>query len=192
MTNSSARGRPIPNPSIDERIAEALIKLLHEQPLTEISVKELCACAYVARSTFYAHFRNTDEVMQQIETSVVADLAAINEPLAEGARSTAADFAFFQDTLDYLAEHREVMGVLLVERPSARFSAAWKEAIKEHLLARRPLAIRTPEDDFALDMAASAMVNAAAYFVEHDAEIDEEFARAAIADVLAIMERPQS
>ena len=43
---------------------EALASLVHEKPYDEIVVKEILARADVARSTFYAHYRDKDELLQ--------------------------------------------------------------------------------------------------------------------------------
>ena len=120
---------------IEVHIREALIEMLHEQPLVNITVKDLARHANIARSTFYVHYRNVDEVLEQIENALVLDLTEINEPITDGLRTETDDLDFFRDTLDYLNEHRNVMSVLLVERADVRSIAAWKDGIKDHLRA---------------------------------------------------------
>ena len=41
----------------------ALASLIHEKPYERIVVKEILARANVGRSTFYAHFRDKDELL---------------------------------------------------------------------------------------------------------------------------------
>ena len=175
--------------SAEARICCALVELLHEEPLVDISVKELCGRAYVARSTFYAHYRNVDDVLSAVEQAAVDDLTVLNDPLASASPSDAASLSFFRDTLAYLDEHRDLMGVLLVERPDARFITRWKEAIEGHLRARRPLAVSTTEGEFAIDLVASSMVSGCAYLVEHSTTLDVESACAILADILRLLDR---
>ena len=175
--------------STEARICCALVELLHEEPLADISVKELCSRAYVARSTFYAHYRNVDDVLAAIEQAAVEDLTVLNDPLATASPSDAASLSFFQGTLAYLDEHRDLMGVLLVERPDARFIARWKEAIEGHLRARSPMAVSTTEGEFTIDLVASSMVSGCAYLVEHSTTLDVEKACTILADILRLLDR---
>lgn len=175
--------------STEARICCALVELLHEEPLVDISVKELCARAYVARSTFYAHYRNVDDVLSAIERAAVADLTELNDPLASASPSDAASLSFFKGTMEYLYGHRDLMDVLLVERSDSRFIALWKEAIEGHLRARRPLAGSTTEGEFTIDLVASSMISGCAYLVEHSTTLDVESACAILADILRLLDR---
>lgn len=174
-------------PTVPGRVRAALIELLRERDLAEISVKELCARACVARSTFYAHYRNADEALCEIERSLVADLIKINAPLTDCALSTPDDLAFFSQTLAYIEHRREAMEVLLVRRPSARFIAAWKSAIVEHLRVRSGRTLTSHCDAFVRDIAASAVISAYTYLLEHPGAVDEASARRMLSEVLAIL-----
>jgi AcrR family transcriptional regulator len=44
-------------------LRDALASLIHEKPYPDIAVKEILARANVGRSTFYAHFRDKDELL---------------------------------------------------------------------------------------------------------------------------------
>lgn len=51
-----------------DRLGTALITLMQEKPIDEISVQEVLDRARVGRSTFYVHFRDTDDLlMTQLE-----------------------------------------------------------------------------------------------------------------------------
>jgi AcrR family transcriptional regulator len=59
-------------PSPDRRVRRtrgllhgALASLIHEKPYDDIVVKEILARADVGRSTFYAHFRDKDELLAE-------------------------------------------------------------------------------------------------------------------------------
>ena len=172
---------------IEGSIQRTLIEMLHEKPLIDITVKELCSRAHVARSTFYAHYRNADEVLVQVDDALVADIIALNEPIADISRTQAGDMDFFRGTLDYLDEHREVMGVLLVERPDARFIEAWKDGIKGHLRARYPMRAGTENGELAMEVTASSLVAACTYELKSGGSIDRDFACAVVAHVLQML-----
>ena len=50
-----------------QMIKEALLELLKEQPISKITVKQLCEKADINRATFYNHFYDTRNVLEHIE-----------------------------------------------------------------------------------------------------------------------------
>ena len=60
---------------------EALTSLLSEKPLQSITVRELCACAGLNRGTFYAHYVNVFDLMEQIEAEMEADFLDALSPV---------------------------------------------------------------------------------------------------------------
>lgn len=68
----SARERTQPDPRIRQtrqRLGNALIALILEKPLEQITVQEVLERAGVGRSTFYLHFRDKDDLLLcQLET----------------------------------------------------------------------------------------------------------------------------
>jgi AcrR family transcriptional regulator len=52
-----------------ERLGSALVKLIQEKPIHDVTVQEVLDEASVGRSTFYLHFRNkNDLLLNQLET----------------------------------------------------------------------------------------------------------------------------
>ena len=72
----------------DKRIHAAFIRLLARNEFSEISVSELCRMAGVNRSTFYAHYANTQELAEQIHTVIVEKF--FDEMLAKGVLNPAS------------------------------------------------------------------------------------------------------
>ena len=58
------------------QLREALVKLLQTQHISKISVKALCDAADVNRSTFYVHYANPYDLLDQIETEILGNLRA--------------------------------------------------------------------------------------------------------------------
>jgi AcrR family transcriptional regulator len=56
----------MPNKPADVKIRSALIKLMQEVPLKSISVSELCRTAGVPRSSFYYHYQEISDVIEEI------------------------------------------------------------------------------------------------------------------------------
>lgn len=62
-------------------LRDALMELLRDKPLRSITVKELCALAKLNRGTFYAHYADVYDLMEQIEAEMEADFLAAIEPM---------------------------------------------------------------------------------------------------------------
>lgn len=54
-------------------LREALLTLMAGKSIKEITVKELCAQAEINRATFYNHYRDCYDLLEQIENDLIAD-----------------------------------------------------------------------------------------------------------------------
>ena len=104
------------------RLRAALAALVHEKPLEAVAVKEILARADVARSTFYAHFRDKEELLA----------SAIRESLRGGRVGPPPRAVPSDDVLDFslpLLGHveRHLDGV------GPRTTAHGRRALHEHL-----------------------------------------------------------
>ncbi len=57
------------------RIKDALIKLLESKSIYNITVKEICEVADINRSTFYAHYSDQHVLLDILEKEVVSELS---------------------------------------------------------------------------------------------------------------------
>jgi AcrR family transcriptional regulator len=55
-------------------IKESFLKLLLEKPIKEIMVKEICGLAEINRATFYTHYRDPYDLLEQIENELFENL----------------------------------------------------------------------------------------------------------------------
>ena len=62
-------------------LRDALMSLLTEKPLRSITVKELCEHARLNRGTFYAHYADVYDLLEQIESEMKAEYFAALEPM---------------------------------------------------------------------------------------------------------------
>lgn len=52
------------NAYVIEHITESLLKLLHEKPINDISISELCDNAGVGRTSFYRNFESKEDILK--------------------------------------------------------------------------------------------------------------------------------
>ena len=57
-----------------QALSDALIELMQDAPLNKITVKQICDLADVNRGTFYAHFNDQYDLMQQIEEKLISEI----------------------------------------------------------------------------------------------------------------------
>lgn len=172
-----------------EAIRKALVTKLEHKPLMDISVKELCAEAYVARTTFYSYYENTDRVLCEIEDALVYDLIRMNDALMDPALMKPEELLFSVETYWYVSKHRKVFYALLVAHPDLRFIEKWKQGAKYHLWERLFADRQARNAQFVLEMAASLTINAHTWFLKNPYEtITQEDICGMISRVLQMLE----
>ena len=55
-------------------IKESFIELLEKKPISQITIKELCEKADVNRATFYAHYSDQYDLLEQIENELIDNI----------------------------------------------------------------------------------------------------------------------
>lgn len=111
----------------------AFLQLLAQKPVQAISVKELCATAGVNRSTFYLHYRDIYDLLEQIQDEMLQELNTLldknpvigaDAPPEEAGKFAAAIFAFVE-------KNREMCAILLGPGGDKQFVAKIIERGKE-------------------------------------------------------------
>jgi AcrR family transcriptional regulator len=89
-------------------LKQSLLELMRDRPISKISVKELCEKADVNRTTFYAHYKDIDELLKQIEDELFETVrTSLENGLGEESVS-----AMVMDILSGLKENEELCKVL--------------------------------------------------------------------------------
>lgn len=88
-------------------IRKSMTSLLSQKPIQSISVKELCETAGINRGTFYAHYTDLYDLMEQMEAEMMETFQQALQPLleeSEGERTplkiTAGIFNCLKDNAD--------------------------------------------------------------------------------------------
>lgn len=153
-------------------IQSQFMRLYAQKGFDRITVKELCAEAPAARTTFYAHYSNLDEVKAEIEDNLLSGFSAIAQETA-WSELTEPDFSvFLTKTLDYIREHWAEMNAFLIIQPNLRFIVKWKEIIRKHLDLRFPMAAHTANYELISEALAASMLGACTYWLRHPENVD--------------------
>lgn len=101
-------------------IKDSLIMLLQQKPLTKISVKEICQHADINRATFYAHYSDPYDLLQQLELEIIAE---INQYLSgyDFRNNKDAPIEVTENILEYIKQNAELFDLLLNSDGAKKF-----------------------------------------------------------------------
>lgn len=190
---------PARTSDVRRSIEQALLGIEREsgRGAGDIPVTLLCRRAHVARSTFYANYRTTDDVQRAVELrllrTIIDDGASLTGTGATGAIEAFGRVAALVD------QNGPLFRLLVVDVPDERFLHDWKQALCAHLWDRlfghHPTPAGTPSEAshetphetppahklpstvnrrFMVEMAAGLMISFITYRLEHPGEVSME------------------
>lgn len=99
-------------------LKDALIEIMHEKSIHEISIKKICEVADINRSTFYHHYSSPYELYEDINNDIYEDFAKIKKKniVHKGDDNSKYMSALLTDILTYVENHRDLFLVLLSDK----------------------------------------------------------------------------
>lgn len=58
-------------------IINATVELLNSVPINKLSIKEICSLADVSRSTFYLHYYDASDVIEQVHNEIIINITNV-------------------------------------------------------------------------------------------------------------------
>lgn len=152
---------------------QAMTVLGYKKQYHEITVKELCKTAYIARSTFYLTYKNIDELLMDMEDYHLRQLIPIYDVYVKTNYLNRQDH-FCSDTIRYIQENRKVFYLFLVQQPNMRFIQKWKILIKyclwENLKKDDASGALTPQEELLFEMISGEIVTAHGILLKYTQE----------------------
>lgn len=178
-----------PCTTAQDSLKRTLVWLLGETKLIDITVKELCKCAFIARSTFYTYYNNVDSVLEDIENDMLYKLAHLNKELMNRNIKEKDETEFYQETLELLNNNRKTFYTLLVANPDYRFIEKWKRAMKYHFWERINPSPTTKNVELVLEIISSAAIGAYTFWLTHPYEVDQKGIFKILSDTLKTIDQ---
>ena len=143
-------------------IRKAFTQLLNEKPIQSISVKELCMQAGINRGTFYAHYRDIYDLMEQIEAEMTRDFQEVLKPLLEAKGPDLTPLKITTSIFQCLKENADICAVTLGPHGDKAFARRLINLGQERCLESYAAFLKGPAaDSWNISMLLSAPVPSA-------------------------------
>lgn len=97
------------------------LKMLKTYELNDITISELCKNCNIHCKTFYAHFKNTSEILEEIYDNLILDISSLYQDILSGSIN---DFhEFFQKVNEYLLKDIDIYKLLVKNKEHIQFIA---------------------------------------------------------------------
>jgi AcrR family transcriptional regulator len=111
-------------------LKDSLAALLMEKNLNDISVKEIVDLADINRGTFYLHYRDIYDMLNQIENEMILDLDEIADKYPSLVLKGAPK-PYIQDVFEYIKENGQFCAMLLGPYGDMAFVEKLKKMVEE-------------------------------------------------------------
>jgi len=153
---------------------EAFWEFYRQKRIDRITVKEITTKAGYNRSTFYAYFTDVDDVLNQIEDSLLPGPEDLPPLTLDGISTTPLPIDAFVRMYE---KHEKYYRVLFGDYGDPSFQSRMKNAVKSMLKKRLGTQVETDsiELDITLEFMLSAMIGVLGYWfrLENPPESDE-------------------
>ncbi|WP_331490816.1 TetR/AcrR family transcriptional regulator [Aquibacillus rhizosphaerae] len=106
------------------------MKLLKEKSISTVTVKEICTLADINRSTFYSHYMDQFDLLNQIEEEIIADM---NETLTSyNYNQDDQTLQMTEKIVEYVAENSDVCTTLFSEHGDSGFKKRVMMVASDH------------------------------------------------------------
>lgn len=111
-----------------KRIRDGLLALMRQKPIQNISVKELTDYIDLNRGTFYFHYRDIYDLLEQLEAELLEQLQTVLSTHHESSLITVEELFVF------LQENADLCSILLGPGGDMAFVQSTKQAISKTLI----------------------------------------------------------
>lgn len=113
-------------------LKDSLIALLKKKQISAITVKEICEQADINRSTFYAHYRDPFDLLEQMEEELIADMNAYLSQYNFAREEESLQMT--EKLLEYIASKYDICQTLLNENGDDSFERRVMEVARSFLI----------------------------------------------------------
>lgn len=158
----------------NKMIKQNFIDLMSQKQVNKITVNDICEICQINRSTFYRHFVDKYEVLDQIEQEFINLLFGIpkNEINQSNTIDDLADklTVYVAKLLDVIQENQSLLSIILSENGDPNFQNVLKEMLSKRIKESWDIIKvnkTTIDDQLAIDFIATSDVSIIIYTLKH-------------------------
>lgn len=114
-------------------LKNGLTDLMKQKPLQKITVKELTDYVNLNRGTFYLHYKDIFDLMDQIENAMLEDFVTINQT-HKVLDMNGHPYPLLRDLFTFLKENAEFTRILIIDNRDQNFVDKIKDILKQRCL----------------------------------------------------------
>lgn len=154
-------------------IVEAFLQLCQTLPCDKITVSQLTKKAGYNRSTFYAYFNNTDDLLKQLENEL---FQLVDTFLPHGLRIFRTGMPTAEERLlsqRFFKSNARILAMLLAQNGDPRFVHKMKNHIRKVLIQNLQLTTQqiTPQLQLLIEFIINGHLQVLVYCYEHDSPL---------------------
>lgn len=139
------------------QLKEGLARLMLKKSIKEITVKELVDEVDINRSTFYLHYTDISQMLQQIEEDALAEISQVMQACPLSPDNMDSAFFFTVKFFNIMDSNKELCRALLGPHGDMAFVERIEKLIADTFLSQLPE--QFPEDDPNLKYAYAFILN---------------------------------
>lgn len=117
-------------------LKDALLELLENNSLENISVTDVCHHANINRSTFYTYYEGTWQLMIEIENDVLNNLPVLQNPVVDYKNEHFVDA--LENFFNYVKKEERLFKILIIQRDNSKFN----QKLMDIVMSKYPLALK--------------------------------------------------
>jgi AcrR family transcriptional regulator len=150
-------------------LREALLRLLADRPLEQISIREIAAAAGVGYNTFFRHHTSKEALLKEIVTEELSELIALSVTTLDASNSLEASRALCR----FVAEHDSLWSTLLTGGAANTLRDEFIRLLRETAPSRISGTARLPAD-IGIKLVAVGTVELLAWWLAQEQRIPAE------------------
>ena len=128
-------------------LKNAVLELLQEKrAVNKITVKELCERAELNRSTFYAHYNDPKEIINEIENDILASTALHLQKIGEGNSADAR--VYINSFLKYIKDNDMPIRILLFDGTDTDFKSRFMQQSVARFIENNDMLMNAETEQF--------------------------------------------
>ncbi|MGP1441320.1 MAG: TetR/AcrR family transcriptional regulator [Anaerovoracaceae bacterium] len=157
-------------------LKQGLAELLRQKHFSDISARDITEKMDLNKATFYLHYKNTYELLQDLETDLLEQAQEMIDRY-EYDETEDSMRKFFEPLLDFVVENRSVCEALFVNNASSDFTGRVVEFIYKNgteIMKKRFPKISVEDADYVLSFVAFGLIGLLRRWFEKEMSIPKE------------------